>query len=79
MNDIMQQIANSAGIDGAFRQIIAGEKPALPLAAEIDRLRNINADLLDTLQDAEEYLRNCANAPSMADKCRAAIAKAEAK
>lgn len=33
-------------------------------------------ELLAVLVEAEDYLRNCANSPEMADKARAAIAKA---
>lgn len=33
-------------------------------------------DLLAALTEAEDYLRNCANSPEIADRCRAAIAAA---
>ena len=31
---------------------------------------------LDALKEAEDYLRNCANSPALADKCGAALAQA---
>ena len=33
------------------------------------------AEVEKVLQDAEIYLRDCANSPVMADKCRAALAQ----
>ena len=52
------------------------EKIAEALAAARE-LREVNAELLEALKEAEDYLRHAANSPDMADKVKAAIAKAE--
>jgi len=38
MKSPMQLLAEQAGIDGAFRQIVAGEKPVLPWPQKVETL-----------------------------------------
>ena len=44
--------------------------------AELRRLHYVHKVLLNALKETEDYLRHSANSPDMADKVKAAIAKA---
>lgn len=48
-------------------------------AAEIERLRSLNADMLEALNKAEEWLSGWASAEPYIDIIRAVIAKANGK
>lgn len=47
-------------------------------AAELRRLHALCDEMAGALKDAEEYLRNCANSPVMANRVGAVLAKWEA-
>lgn len=56
----------------------AGCEDAQSAAAEIERLKSLNAELLAALKQAEEWLDGWASAEPYISEIRAAIKKAEA-